>query len=122
MAVEYGIPRDQAALLAGIMSVFSTFGRLLFGHVADSPRINRLYMYQIAFLGIGVANTLCTVLKSFYGLIAYCALFGFFEGCYVCQVPILTGDIVGPDKMGSGVGILFGIKSIPLTLGPPIAG
>jgi len=122
MATEYGIPRGQAVLLIGIISVFSTVGRLFFGHVADSPRINRLYMYQIAFLAIGVANTLCTVLKTFPALLIYCLLFGFFEGCYVCQVAILTGDIVGPESMASAVGLVFGIKSIPLTLGAPIAG
>ena len=36
--------------------------------------------------------------------------------------PVLTGDIVGRDKMAHGVGVLFALKSVPLTLGPPIAG
>ena len=122
MAKEYGISMDEAALLPGLICIFSTVGRLFFGHLADNPRINRLYVYQLSFLGVGVANTLCPLLRTFPALIAYCALFGFFEGCYVCQVAILTGDIVGVEAMATGVGIVFGIKSIPLTLGAPIAG
>jgi len=40
----------------------------------------------------------------------------------VLLAPVLTGDIVGRDKMAHGVGVLFALKSVPLTLGPPIAG
>lgn len=122
MALEYDIPMSKASLLIGFMSVASTFGRLFFGKIADFKCINRLYMYQIGLLGIGVANTICPLLKSFPGLLVYCTIFGFFEGCYVCQVAVITGDIVGIDRMAVAVGILFGIKSIPLTLGPPLAG
>lgn len=122
MAVEHGVPMKKASLLIGFMSVSSTFGRLFFGKIADSRRINRLYVYQISLLGIGVANTLCPVMVSFPGFLIYCTIFGFFEGCYVCQCAVLTGDIVGRERMALGVGTLFGIKSIPLTLGPPLAG
>ena len=122
MATEFGVPMSKASLLIGFMSVASTFGRLFFGRIADSHRVNRLYVYQVSLLGMGVANTLCPLMKSFAGFLVYCAIFGFFEGCYVCQCAVLTGDIVGRERMAVGVGTLFGIKSIPLTLGPPLAG
>lgn len=104
------------------MSVGSTLGRLLFGKMADHPKVNRLYLYQISFLMIGISNTLCPVFTSYAGLVIYATVFGFFEGCYVLLAPVLTGDIVGRDKMAHGVGVLFALKSVPLTLGPPIAG
>lgn len=122
MALEYGIPMEKASLLIGVMSVASTFGRLFFGKIADNERVNRLYAYQISLLGMGVANTLCPMLTTFTGLMVYGCIFGFFEGCYVCQTAVITGDIVGVDRMALAVGLLFGIKSIPLTLGPPLAG
>ena len=62
------------------------------------------------------------IIILFYVFSFYFPVFGFFEGCYVCQVAVITGDIVGIDRMEVAVGILFGIKSVPLTLGPPIAG
>lgn len=122
LATEEGIDPFRATLLIGIMSVGSTLGRLIFGKVADHPRVNRLYLYQISFLMIGISNTLCPVLTSYTGLVIYSTVFGFFEGCYVLLAPVLTGDIVGRDKMAHGVGVLFALKSVPLTLGPPIAG
>ena len=122
MAVEYGVAKEKAALLVGFMSVSSTFGRLFFGKISDHPKVNRLYIYQMALLFMGISNTLCPLMNNYIGLVMYCILFGFFEGCYVCQCAVLTGDIVGRDKLAPGVGTLFGIKSIPLTLGPPVAG
>ena len=71
---------------------------------------------------IGISNTLCPVFTSYAGLVIYAASFGFFEGCYVLLAPVLTGDIVGRDKMAHGVGVLFALKSVPLTVGPVIAG
>lgn len=122
LAIEEGVEPFKATLLIGIMSIASTLGRLIFGKMADHPKVNRLYLYQLSFLMIGISNTLCPVLTTYPGLVIYSILFGFFEGCYVLLAPVLTGDIVGRDKMAHGVGILFAIKSVPLTLGPIIAG
>lgn len=112
----------KATLLIGMMSVGSTVGRLFFGKIADHPKVNRLYLYQFSFLMIGISNTICPLMKTYGGLAFYATFFGFFEGCYVLLAPVLTGDIVGRNNMATGVGVLFAIKSIPLTLGPPIAG
>lgn len=122
LAKGLGIPSQQASMMIGFMSVSSTVGRLFFGKISDSPKVNRLMVYQISMLMMGIANTMCPMMKSFGGLLAYNVLFGFFEGCYVCQCAVLVGDIVGLDRIASGVGTLFGIKSIPLMLGPPLAG
>lgn len=122
LATEQGVDILSATYLIGIMSVASTIGRLFFGRVADHPKINRLYLYQFSFLMIGISNTLCPIMTNYIGLAVYASMFGFFEACYVLLAPVLTGDIVGRDKMAHGVGLLFAIKSVPLTLGPPIAG
>ncbi|EDO35238.1 predicted protein, partial [Nematostella vectensis] len=122
LATIQGIDIYMATLLIGIMSVGSTIGRLIFGKIADHPKVNRLYLYQFSFLMIGISNTICPAFSTYAGLAFYAAFFGFFEGCYVLLAPVLTGDIVGRNNMATGVGVLFAIKSVPLTLGPPIAG
>ncbi|KAK3726908.1 hypothetical protein QZH41_016704, partial [Actinostola sp. cb2023] len=122
LATLQGVDMFNATLLIGMMSVGSTVGRLFFGKIADHPKVNRLYLYQFSFLMIGISNTICPLMKTYGGLAFYATFFGFFEGCYVLLAPVLTGDIVGRNNMATGVGVLFAVKSIPLTLGPPIAG
>ncbi|XP_031568466.1 monocarboxylate transporter 10-like [Actinia tenebrosa] len=122
LATLQGIDMFKATLLIGMMSVGSTVGRLFFGKIADHPKINRLYLYQFSFLMIGISNTICPLMTNYGGLAFYATFFGFFEGCYVLLAPVLTGDIVGRNNMATGVGVLFAIKSVPLTIGPPLAG
>lgn len=116
--VEY----SQASLLVGFMSISSVCGRLIFGYFADSPRINRLLVFQLALLMIGLANVFVMMAKSLTFFIIYAVWFGFFEGCYVCLCAVIVGDVVGIDLAGSGIGILFGLKATPLMIGPPFAG
>ena len=121
-AVESGIPNSQASTLIGMMSVGSTFGRLFFGRLCDHPKVNRLYVFQMAFLIIGIADTLSTLTHSYAGLVVYMVVFGVFDGCYVVLLAVICADIVGVDKVSSGIGIQFFFMSITAIAGPPLAG
>ena len=113
---------DDSSFLIGIMSLGSTFGRLFFGPLSDHPKVNRLYVYQLSILCMGISNTLLPLMKTHATIVCYCVVWGTFEGCYVALCAVLTADIVGLNKLSSGVGVLFGLKSIPLTGGPALAG
>ncbi len=71
---------------------------------------------------MGISNTLLPLMKTHATIVCYCVVWGTFEGCYVALCAVLTADIVGLNKLSSGVGVLFGLKSIPLTGGPALAG
>ena len=105
-----------------MMSVGSTFGRLFFGKLGDHPRVNRLYLCQMAFLCIGVANTLSTLTKSYAGLSVYMVVFGLFDGCFVVLLGVLCADVVGLDKVAAGMGVQFFFMAITSIAGPPLAG
>lgn len=121
-AEECGIPNSQSSTLVGMMSVGSTFGRLLFGKLGDHPRVHRLYCFQMAMLIIGVADTLSTLTKSYAGLVVYMLVFGVFDGCFVVFLAVLCADIVGVDKVAAGIGIQFFFMAITSIAGPPLAG
>lgn len=121
-AEECGIPNSQSSTLVGMMSVGSTFGRLFFGKLGDHPRVNRLYVFQIAMLAIGVADTLSTLTKSYVGLVVYMVVFGVFDGCFVVMLAVLCADIVGVDKVAAGIGVQFFFMAITSIAGPPLAG
>lgn len=63
-----------------------------------------------------------TAAKSYHGLLAYTLVAGFFDGCFVVTVPLITQDIVGKDLMPKAIGTLYGVVAFPLTLGPPLLG
>lgn len=60
--------------------------------------------------------------KTFYHFLIYSLIFGFFDGAYNCLVTVVVNDILGKKQLGSGIGLLFAIKSLPLMCGGPLAG
>ena len=71
---------------------------------------------------MAVTTTLCPLAKTYAMLIVYTLLFGIFDGAFVTLIAILTGDIVGSQKLPSALGFLYLVFSVPITTGPLIAG
>ena len=93
----------------------------MFGRIADHPRVNRVYLYQLCLLVCSVLTTLLPVFTTYRSLLAYCLVFGFHDGCFVVLIAVLTGDIVGRKMMGTAYGVMFFFTGIPMMLGPPVA-
>lgn len=79
-------------------------------------------MYQMGIFAIGLCSFFVTLATGYGGLTAYAVTFGFFEACFVLLIPLVTSDIVGPEKMSYALGSAFTVMAFPMFLGPPIAG
>lgn len=121
-AKSLGVPGYQSSLLVGYLSVASTVSRVLFGLVLNHPRVNRFYVLQLCFLMMSVTTTLCPLAQDYTGLILYAVGFGAFDGCVVLLIAITTSDIVGAGKLPEALGGLYGVISIPMICGSPLAG
>lgn len=97
-------------------------GSLLFGHLSDHPRCNRIVACQFAILMMGVVSTLFTIASTFEWFVVLSIAFGVFDGCYEMLVPVITSDIVGIKFTPTAVGTLYCLLAIPKTIGPPVAG
>ncbi|KOC69627.1 Monocarboxylate transporter 10 [Habropoda laboriosa] len=104
------------------IGITSGIGRLLFGYIADLPRVNRILLQQISFLSIGVLTMLLPVTPSFMVLLLISLAMGLFDGCFISLLGPIAFDICGREGATQAIGFLLGMCSIPLTVGPPIAG
>ena len=100
----------------------SSVGRVLFGKLCDLQIINRLYIYQFSVFIIGLSTIFVIWAKSYAPLVAYSAVFGLFDGCFVGQIAVITADVAGHEKLSQAVGCMFGTLALPMMLGPPVAG
>jgi len=119
---DLGIRKQKSAVLVGYMAMSQTVGKIVFGRIADHPRVNRVYLYQMCLLVCSVLTTLLPLFTTFNALLAYCIVFGFHEGCFVVLIAVLTGDIVGRKMMATAYGVMYFFTGIPMMLGPPVAG
>ncbi|XP_038076802.1 monocarboxylate transporter 10-like [Patiria miniata] len=112
----------NAAILITCIGATSGLARLVFGKIIDSPKVNRIYLQQIAFLVIGVTSTLLPVVRNFYALCVMMSIMGIFDGIFVLLIGPIAHDVAGTEDASRGLGFLFFMMSFPMTAGPPIAG
>ena len=93
-----GISPSKAALLIGFTSIASTISRVIFGKFSDHPKVNRLFMTQLAITGFGVTTTLCPVAKDYAFLVTIVVFLGLFDGLYVVLIAVVNTDIGGIGK------------------------
>ncbi|XP_043489932.1 monocarboxylate transporter 10 isoform X1 [Polistes fuscatus] len=104
------------------IGITSGIGRLIFGYIADLPKVNRILLQQVSFLSIGMLTMLLTVTPSFKILLIISLSMGLFDGCFISLLGPIAFDICGREGATQAIGFLLGMCSIPLTVGPPIAG
>lgn len=105
------------------MGITSGVGRLVFGYIADKPRVNRILLQQISFVSIGLLTLLLpTASGSFTWLLIIALAMGLFDGCFISLLGPIAFDICGQAGATQAIGFLLGLCSIPLTVGPYAAG
>ncbi|CAL8315133.1 unnamed protein product [Merluccius merluccius] len=119
---RFGEDANKEVLLMCI-GVTSGVGRLIFGRVADYVQgVNKVYLQVSSFLVIGLMSMMIPLCNIFGGLIAVCLLMGLFDGCFICIMAPIAFELVGSDNVSQAIGFLLGLMSVPMTVGPPIAG
>ncbi|XP_029352738.1 monocarboxylate transporter 10 [Echeneis naucrates] len=118
----FGQDANKEVLLMCI-GITSFIGRLIFGRVADYVSgVNKVYLQVTSFFVIGVMSMMIPLCNIFGGLIAVCLLMGLFDGCFICIMAPIAFELVGAKDVSQAIGFLLGLMSVPMTVGPPIAG
>ncbi|XP_053963995.1 monocarboxylate transporter 10 [Anastrepha ludens] len=120
--VQTTFPDESENLPVMCIGVTSGIGRLIFGIMADLPRVNRIYLQQFALTCIGVVTLLLPLTSSYSMLIVFSLVMGLFDGCFISLLGPIAYEICGPSGATQAIGFLLGLSSFPLTIGPPIAG
>ena len=139
--VEYAenLPLDQeedtnhskASILISCIAITSGLGRLFFGKLSDlnffAKNGNRIYLQQLAFLFLGVCTMLLTTASQagdhkYEVLLSICCVMGLFDGCFITLIGPIAFDLCGPSGASQAIGSLLALFSLPMTIGPPLAG
>uniref|UniRef100_A0A3Q2XLG3 Solute carrier family 16 member 10 n=1 Tax=Hippocampus comes TaxID=109280 RepID=A0A3Q2XLG3_HIPCM len=119
---RFGEDSNKEVLLMCI-GITSGIGRLIFGRVADYIHgVNKVYLQVTSFFVIGLMSMMIPLCNIFGGLIAVCLLMGMFDGCFICIMAPIAFELVGAEDVSQAIGFLLGLMSVPMTVGPPIAG
>ncbi|KAF5301589.1 hypothetical protein FQR65_LT08894 [Abscondita terminalis] len=122
--VEVVISKDaDGKVPVTCIGVTSLLGKLIFGYLADLPRMNRIFLQQLAFFVMGLMVMLMPACKgSFTWLIVASLCMGLFDGCFISLLGPVAFELCGHDGATQAIGFILGLCSVPLTVGPYLAG
>lgn len=120
--VQTAFPGRSENLPVMCIGITSGIGRLMFGAIADMQGVNRIYLQQLSLVCIGLITLLLPLTSSYVLLIVFTLVMGLFDGCFISLLGPIAYEICGPSGATQAIGFLLGLSSIPLTVGPPIAG
>uniref|UniRef100_A0A1A9ZXQ5 Major facilitator superfamily (MFS) profile domain-containing protein n=1 Tax=Glossina pallidipes TaxID=7398 RepID=A0A1A9ZXQ5_GLOPL len=120
--VQTAFPGSSENLPVMCIGITSGMGRLMFGAIADMRGVNRIYLQQLSLVCIGLITLLLPLTSSYVLLIVFTLVMGLFDGCFISLLGPIAYEICGPSGATQAIGFLLGLSSIPLTVGPPVAG
>ncbi|XP_077018785.1 monocarboxylate transporter 10 [Tamandua tetradactyla] len=105
------------------IGITSGVGRLVFGRIVDYvPGVKKIYLQVLSFFFIGLMSMMIPLCSVFGALIAVCLVMGLFDGCFISIMAPIAFELVGAQDVSQAIGFLLGFMSVPMTVGPPIAG
>ena len=117
----------EGTILVTCIAATSLVGRLAFGKLLDYQWAKGIQLQQLALISIGLC-TMFLVPAQYFGPAAFpsmiiaCLILGVFDGCFITMFGPIAYEICGPKGASQGIGFILGMCSLPLCIGPPIAG
>lgn len=145
-AMELGVSVKNGSFLLTIIGITNILSRIIWGCIANSACINRLWLYNINLIvsGIGekivkikinfiikqkfnIYNFLSATISSvfcynFETMATYSAVFGLTTAAYISLRAVILVDLLGVEKLNDAFGLLLWFEGIAMFLGTPIVG
>ena len=116
-----GMAPDLAFYLLAIINAGSSFGRVLPNFLAD--KVGTLNMQMLFALVSCVLSFVLIAIRSNSGVLAFCALYGFFTGTFV-SLPSPTVASLSPNLsiLGARMSMALMSAGVGVLIGSPVAG
>lgn len=124
LSLSLGIDKDRSAYMLSAMAIAEVFGRIGAGWLLNKKPICKIYIELIFVVLLCLALIAFPFACNFWGLMICSMFFGCMLGTVTgTHIPLVAEeDIVGIEKMSSGVGVYVFIQSIAGLAGPPLGG
>ncbi|OAF67211.1 Monocarboxylate transporter 1 [Intoshia linei] len=109
-------------LLLSTIGFGSIVGRSVSGFISDLQIFNRLIIQQVSIFLYGCCFILYPISIESYFVLIVCIIIGLCDGCIICLSAPISQYIVGPSNAEKAISCCISLISIPLFIGPIIAG
>ncbi|XP_059473719.1 monocarboxylate transporter 10-like [Neocloeon triangulifer] len=120
--VSINFPNHDGSVLITCIGVAFGVGRIVYGQVSNLIDANRLLLQQVSLVIVGGCCLALSAISEWYWAIALSLLMGLFDGCFISQIAPIAVELCGVQSAHQAVALYFAVCSVPIALGPPLAG
>lgn len=119
-----GFSQKESATLISLFSGGTFVGCVLGGVFGNIPKINRIYLFIVVNLGVGIVGLFIPleIAHSMVGLAIVGVIWGTMFGLILGLLVVVTADLVGIHYLGDAMGFLMLANGVGCIIGPPIGG
>ena len=125
LCLENGYSKSEVLLVLSLYGIADMIGSLLLGLVLDtnlmSSRSRRYHVCYVLYILMGVTSSAMGFFNSFTLFITVIVCRGLSVSVYSIRIPVLS-DVVGDDKLASGIAISSPVIGLGTFLGPLVGG
>ncbi|XP_077990526.1 monocarboxylate transporter 12-like [Glandiceps talaboti] len=121
-ALEFGILPLNAGFLPAVLGLGQIAGRLLFGGIANIPKIKPYVLYSACFAGCAIVVAISIYWRTFTGQIITMSMYGILNGGSIVLIPLNIACFFGPAKIGHGFSILSQFIAVTALAVGPLSG
>ncbi|MBI4307923.1 MAG: MFS transporter [Chloroflexi bacterium] len=117
--VDQGFDRQTAANILGLLGLLSVSGRLLFGYLGD--RFSKRVLLAVTMALEAAAVAILMTVSGLPQVILFTVIFSLGMGT-LPLIPAIRAEYFGRRNFATLAGIMYGISSVGLVIGPVVAG
>ncbi|KAK6171354.1 hypothetical protein SNE40_019560 [Patella caerulea] len=122
LCVQQGISKIDSALVLTLVGLGNFLGCIIGGVLSNIQRLNGIFVFAVLNILSGVCLILITIIPGYTETIIFSFLFGLFTGMVLGYLLAITGEILGVEDFGDGVGVIMIANGIGAFAGPVVAG
>jgi len=121
LAKQNGVPENITSNLVVILGLVNVVGRVAIGMVADHPKVDPVFVSNVAVLLGGGATMAAPLLSSFWMFAIYCSVFALGVAGFATLRSVICVELLGVEKLTSAYGLLMLFMGMAALMGPPFA-
>lgn len=121
-AILNEMDKSTAMWLVSAIGVCNTIGRVVCGLMSSFPKVNTLWVNNIAITLGGLVTIMSGLSNSAEYQFLYSCLFGLSISCFASLRSILLVDLMGLEKLTNAFGLCLLFQGVAAAIGAPMAG
>ncbi|XP_023030016.1 monocarboxylate transporter 14 [Leptinotarsa decemlineata] len=117
-----GIDASSASFLISLIGILNTVGRIIFGYIADSPKVDSFLVNNLCLIICAISVALTPFCHTYATYVMVAVGFAIGISGYISLTSIILVELLGLDKLTNAFGLIILFRGFAAFIGSPLGG